>query len=127
MSIGRAPGRSVAAFLVAVAVSLLGFRLFLPGTASACASSGARCCCGPSAPDGDPAPPPQGCDCSMSPAAPIPAATLASSDALPLPALVVASPDPATVEAPARVLLSAGPSPRARSAPTQALLLTFRN
>ncbi len=127
MSIGRAPGRSVAAFLVAVAVSLLGFRLFLPGTTSACASSGARCCCGPEAPDGDPAPASKGCGCSISPAAPIPAATLASADALPSPALAAETPDFVAAEGPALRLFPAGPSPRARSAPTQALLLTFRN
>lgn len=127
MSSSRAPGRTVAALLVAVAVSLLGFRLFLPGTASACASSGARCCCDPGAPHGDPSPAPKGCGCSISPAAPIPAATLASADALPLPAVVAEALEPVPAASCFRAPALEGPAARARSAPTQALLHTFRN
>lgn len=127
MSSSRAPGRTVAALLSAVAVSLLGFRLFLPGTASACASSGARCCCDPGAPHDEPAPAPKGCGCSVSPAAPLPAATLASADALPHPALVAEAPEPVAASGASCAPLTEGPTPRARSAPTQALLRTFRN
>jgi hypothetical protein len=127
MSSLRALGRTVAALLVAVAVSLLGFRLFLPGIASACAPSGAHCCCGPEAAKDDAAPASKGCGCSISPATPIPAAAIASADALPLPALAGEAPDALPAGGSAPVLRPEGPAPRARSAPTQALLTIFRN
>lgn len=127
MSPRRAPATGFAALLVAVAVSLLGVRLFLPGSAAACAPPGPQCCCEPGAPDGAEPDAPNGCGCSISPAAPIPAAVVASAEALPLPALSGEAPDALPAVGPARAPCVEGPAPRARSAPTQALLTTFRN
>lgn len=127
MSPRRAPAIGFAALLVAVAVSLLGFRLFLPGAASACAPAGAACCCDSEAPEAGESPASGGCGCSVSPAAPVPSATLASAETLPLPAVSAEAPEVLPAVGPARAPHAGGPAPRARSAPTQALLTTFRN
>lgn len=127
MSPRRAPATGFAALLVAVAVSLLGVRLFLPGSASACAPPGPQCCCDPGVPDGAEPDPADGCGCSISPATPIPAAVVASAEALPLPALAGASPEALPAGGRVCARREEGPAPRARSAPTQALLTTFRN
>lgn len=127
MSPRRAPASGFAAILVAVAVSLLGVRLFLPGSASACAPPGPQCCCDPGAPDGAGPASPDGCGCSISPATPIPAAVVASAEALPSPAVSAEAPEVCPAGGPACARRAEGPAPRARSAPTQALLTTFRN
>jgi hypothetical protein len=126
MSLRRNPVSTVAAVLLTVAVSLLGVRLFLPGTVTACAPAGAGCCCEPGAPDSPGTPEPGGCGCSVSPATPVPAAALAVVEGVPGPVLLAVAPDAA--EAPVRVTppTGASPTPRARSAPTQALLETYR-
>lgn len=124
MSVRRTPASTVVAVLLAVAVSLLGVRLFLPGSAAACASAGEACCC---ASEGPQAPASDGCGCSVSPATPVPAAVLASVDPVAPPAIVAESADARLVEAGPSTVARTRPVPRARSAPTQALLETFRN
>ncbi len=124
MSVRRTSASTVVAVLLAVAVSLLGVRLFLPGSAAACASAGAACCC---ATEGPQAPASGGCGCSVSPATPVPAAVLASVDPVAPPALVAESADVRVVEAGPSTVARTRTVPRARSAPTQALLETFRN
>ena len=126
MSSRRNPVSAVAAVLLTVAVSLLGVRLFLPGTVTACAPAGSACCCQADSPDSPGTPEPSGCGCTLSPATPVPAAVLAAVDGVPAPLLLAVASDAA--QAPLRVASSAGahPTPRARSAPTQALLETFR-
>jgi hypothetical protein len=125
MSSRRAPASGFAALLVAVAVSLLGVRLFLPGSASACAPPGPQCCCDPGGPDGPGTA--DGCGCSISPATPIPAAVVASAEALPVPAVSGEAPGALPARGPVRAHWADGPASRARAGPTQALLTTFRN
>ena len=126
MSLRRNPVSTVAAVLLTVAVSLLGVRLFLPGTVTACAPAGSACCCESGAQDSPGAPEPGGCGCTVAPATPVPVAVLAPVEGVPAPLLLAVASDAA--QAPLRVASSAGahPTPRARSAPTQALLETFR-
>ncbi len=126
MSLRRNPVSTVAAVLLTVTVSLLGVRLFLPGTVTACAPAGTACCCESGAPDSPGTPEQGGCGCTVSPATPVPVAVLAVVESVPAPLLLAVASDAA--EAPLRVALSAGadPTPRARSAPTQALLENFR-
>lgn len=123
----RTPAARAAAVLVTVAVALLGVRLFLPGTAVACATEGRGCCCPEKAPE--PAAPVEesGCDCSISPAAPVPAAVLVPADGAPPPVVTAGEADVPAPAAPAVATTEALPVARARSAPTQALLETFRN
>lgn len=121
------PAASAVALLVMVAVSLLGVRLFLPGTASACAAETASCCCPGDAPEREAASGEGGCDCSISPATPVPAAVLAPTDGFVPPVLVAEVADAAVAAAPDVATREALPAPRARSAPTQELLETFRN
>ena len=125
MSARRVPASTVVSVFLTVAVSLLGFRLFLPGAAMACAPAEADCCCATEAPDG-PAPDSGGCDCSVSPATPVPAAVLATVDGVTPPAPVAETMDAAEGESRPETERGTFPTPRARSAPTQALLETFR-
>ena len=127
MSLRRNPVSTVAAVLLTVAVSLLGVRLFLPGTVTACAPAGSACCCESGASDSPGASEQGGCGCTVSPATPVPVAALVAVEGVPAPALLALASDAA--EAPVRVAPPTGahPAPRARSAPTQALLETFRN
>lgn len=127
MSPRRAPGSTVAALLVAVAMSLLGFRLYLPGSAVECAAAGGACCCDTGDPAGAETARPEGCGCSISPATPIPVATLAAADTIPAPALAGEASDASSAVAAATAPSGEGPAPRACSSPTQALLKTFRN
>ena len=101
-------------------MSVLGVRLFLPASAPAC---GSACCCG----TGGPEEPPPPCGCSISPAAPVPAAVLASVDPLTPPAPAVEVVGSVVAEAGEATVARTLAVPRARSAPTQALLETFRN
>ena len=116
----RAPASAFAAVLLAVAVSLLGVRLFLPGSASACAPAESACCCGTEIPSAD------GCGCSISPATPVPVAALAPVDGVAPPALAGRAVDVTEGLVPVAPPAGARTPPRARSAPTQALLETFR-
>ena len=127
MSRRRTPAATVATLLVAVAVSLLGVRLFLPGAALGCAAAETSCCCAgdpaePAAPAGD-----DGCGCSVSPATPVPSAVLALVEGVAPPALAAEAESPFEAAAPRVASREPGPAPRARAAPTQALLETFRN
>jgi hypothetical protein len=127
MSSRRNPVSAVVAVILTAAVSLLGVRLFLPGTVTACAPAGSACCCESGASDSQGTPEPGGCGCTVSPATPVPVAALVAVEGVPTPALLALASDAA--EAPVRVAPPTGahPTPRARSAPTQALLETFRN
>lgn len=127
MSLRRAPAPTVVAALLAAAVSLLGMRLFLPGVATACGTVGAACCCGTEAPAAPETPAAGGCGCSLSPAAPVPAAVLAVVDPVAPPALVAEPAGAGVFEAGPTTVARTRTVPRARSAPTQALLETFRN
>ncbi|MFN7989399.1 MAG: hypothetical protein U0529_18125 [Thermoanaerobaculia bacterium] len=120
MSASRTPAPAVVAVLLAAAVSSLGLRLFLPVSAPACRSA---CCCGADHPEAPAAP----CGCSVSPAVPVPAAVLASVDTLGSPALAAEQTGSVVVEAGVATVARTPTPPRARSAPTQALLETFRN
>ena len=127
MSARRNPVSSVVAVILTAAVSLLGVRLFIAGTVTACAPAGSACCCESGASDSQGTPGPGGCGCTVSPATPVPVAALVAVEGVPAPALLAEASDAA--EAPVRVAPSSGahPIPRARSAPIQALLETFRN
>lgn len=115
------------AVILTVAVSLLGVRLFLPGSATSCAEAGGACCCAGSSAGATDGQEGGGCGCSVSPAAPVPVAVLASADGFAPPALLAEGAETRAVDG--RGVLPAFPRavPRARSAPTQALLETFRN
>lgn len=117
----RPRAASAVAVFMAVAVSLLGVHLFLAGAAGACGSVESSCCCGPESPADD------GCGCTVSPAAPVPAAVLASVEGVPAPDLAVGEGETGAMRPVSRTRWAAWPAPRARSAPTQALLETFRN
>lgn len=127
MSLRRTPASTVVAALLTVAVSLLGVRLFLPGAAKGCGTGGSSCCCGTGAPVAPEAPAAGDCGCSVSPATPVPAAILASIDPVASPALVGGAADARVFEAGPSTVVRMRTVPRARSAPTQALLETFRN
>ncbi len=117
----RSRAASAVAVFLTVAVSLLGVRLFVGGTAGACGPVESSCCCGPESPAGD------GCGCTVSPATPVPAAVLASVDGVPAPDLVAGAATTGGSPFASRTRWASWPAPRARSAPTQALLETFRN
>lgn len=126
MSLRRNPVSTVAAVLLTVAVSLLGVRLFLPGTVTACAPAGSACCCESGAQD-SPGTPEQGsCGCTVSPATPVPVAVLAVVEGVPAPVLLTVASDAAQAPVWVAPFTRAYPTPRARSAPIQALLETFR-
>jgi len=93
----------------------------------ACAKAGAACCCCGGASDAHEGSEKGGCGCSISPATPVPVAVLASVDGVPPPVLLAVAADDRNVEARVAVCAEARTVPRARSAPTQALLETFRN
>jgi len=123
----RTPAASAAAVLVTVAVALLGVRLFLPGAAVACATEGRACCCPEQAPEPGAPADGTGCDCSISPAAPVPAAVLVPVDGAAPPVVVAGEASGPASAAPEVATPEALPVARARSAPTQSLLETFRN
>ena len=126
MSSRRNPVPAVAAVLLTVAVSLLGVRLFLPGAVTACAPAGSACCCESGVPDSQGTPEPEGCGCTVSPATPVPVAVLAPVEGVPAPLLFAVESDAAQAQVRVAPSTRAHPTPRARSAPTQALLETFR-
>jgi hypothetical protein len=68
-----------------------------------------------------------GCGCSVSPAAPVPVAVLASVDGVAPPALLAEAAVVRAVDGRGVLPAVTRAAPRARSAPTQALLETFRN
>jgi hypothetical protein len=115
----RTPAPAVVAVVLAVAVSLLGV-LLLPGPPAAC---GSACCCGS---EGAEVPASAPCPCSVSPSAPVPTAVLASVDPVAPPALAGVVAEGVVVETGAGTAARTPTVPRARSAPTQALLETFR-
>ena len=116
----RPPAASAVAVFLTVAVSLLGVQLFLAGAAGACGPVESSCCCGPESPADD------GCGCSVAPATPVPAAVLASVDEVPAPGPAAAERRVGGELPAARARWTSRPAPRARSAPIQALLETFR-
>ncbi|MCL4808902.1 MAG: hypothetical protein KJ062_14130 [Thermoanaerobaculia bacterium] len=121
MGARRPPAAYAVAVFLAVAVSLLGVQLFLAGAAAACGPTDSSCCCSPESPAGD------GCGCTVSQATPAPAAVLAAAEGVPAPALVAAGAKVGGEFPVVRARSASCPTPRARSAPTQALLETFRN
>jgi hypothetical protein len=128
LSSRRVPASSFAAVVLTVAVSLLGVGLFLAGSPAACADSGAACCCAGSSADthggqeeGG------GCGCTVSPAAPVPVAILASVGGIAPPVLLAEVAEVRAVEGQRAVPAVTRTLAAARSAPTQALLETFRN
>ncbi|MBK9087900.1 MAG: hypothetical protein IPL90_02135 [Holophagales bacterium] len=126
MSFRRVPASTLVAVILTVAVSLLGVRLFLPGSATSCAEAGAACCCNGGSPDAPEERDDAGCGCSVSPATPVPVAVLAPVDGVPPPVLLAEAADARSGEV--RVAdVEVRTVPRARSAPTLALLETFRN
>ncbi|MBK6404826.1 MAG: hypothetical protein IPF66_07215 [Holophagales bacterium] len=110
-----------------MAVSLLGVRLFLAGSPAACADSGAACCCAGSSADAREGQEESGCGCTVSPAVPVPVAVLASAGGVTPPVLLAEAAEARAVEGPRAVPAVTRTLPAARSAPTQALLETFRN
>ncbi|HYN41768.1 MAG TPA: hypothetical protein VE129_08330 [Thermoanaerobaculia bacterium] len=127
MSSRRVPASTVVAVVLTVAVSLLGVRLFLTGSVNSCAEAGAACCCKVGSPDAPEGSESGGCGCSVSPATPVPAAVLASVDGVPSPVLLAETAVARSGAVRGAVPAEARTVPRARSAPTQALLETFRN
>lgn len=127
MSLRRNPASTLASVVLTVAVSVLGFRLFLPGASASCADAGAACCCNGGASDAPEGSEAGGCGCSLSPATPVPVAVIAPIDGVPSPMLVARAAEDRTGEIRVASAAGARPVPRARSAPTQALLETFRN
>jgi len=127
LSFRRLPARSVAAVVLTVAVSLLGVGLFLPGSATSCAEADAACCCAGSPADAPEGQEEGGCGCSVSPAAPVPVAVLASVDGVAPPALLAEAAAARAIDGRGVLPAVGRTAPRARSAPTQALLETFRN
>lgn len=123
----RPPVATATAALLAIAVSLLGARLFVPGAALDCGPDGGSCCCPEEAAEPGAVGGEDGCGCSVSPATPLPAAVLAPMDGVALPALAAAAARSVDPAVPVVATREALPAPRARSAPTQALLETFRN
>ncbi len=125
---GRRPSAAAnaASLVLALAVSLLGVRLFLPVTAAACAPTGGGCCCA-EVPPPDGAPTDDGCGCSVSRAVPLPAAVLATPETVSSPGLVAVVPDAVGVSVPRLGSAARIPAPVARNGPIQALLETFRN
>ena len=125
---GRRPSfaANAASLVLALAVSLVGMRLFLPGTAATCAPPGDGCCC-TEVPPSDGAPADDGCGCSVSRAAPLPAAVLAAPETVPSPGLAAIVPDAGGAAMPHVASAARVPVPVARNGPTQALLETFRN
>lgn len=127
LSSRRVPASTLVAVVLTVAVSLLGVRLFLRGSVPSCAEAGAACCCSAGSPDAPEGSRSGGCGCSVSPATPIPVAVLASVDGVPSPVLLAGGAGVGPGTARVAVAAEAQAVPRARSAPTQALLETFRN
>ncbi len=114
------------ALLVAV-LTLLGVQLFLPGAAIACGPGMPDCCCasetsGPAVPA-----PEEGCGCSISQPTPVPAADVAPTAAFAPPVLPAEAAEEPPSAPPAVASWRSAPPSRSRSAPTQALLETFRN
>lgn len=120
----RPATRAVA--LVAAVLTLLGVQLFLPAAVAACSPAEAACCCAAVAAGPGETAPADGCDCSISQPAPAPAADVAPAAAFAAPALSVETVDERRTEGPATGCRLPAPPSRARSAPTQALLETFR-
>lgn len=127
LSSRRVPASTVVAAVLTVAVALLGIRLFLTGSVPSCAEAGAACCCDSGSPDAPEGSQSGGCGCSVSPAIPVPVAVLASVDGVPSPVLLAVGADVRSGTVRVAVAAEARAVPRARSAPTQALLETFRN
>ncbi len=120
----RRTATRVVALLVAV-LTVLGVQLFLPAAAVACGPVMPDCCCAGEA-SVDPAPA-EGCDCSISQPAPVPAAEIAPS-VVPVPPLIpTETADDLLAAKPAIAWRPAVPPSRTRAAPTLALLETFRN
>lgn len=126
LSFRRVPASTLVAVILTVAVSLLGVRLFLPGSATSCAETGASCCCNGGSPDAAEGREDAGCGCSVSPATPVPVAVLASVDGVSPPLLLAEEADARFREV-RFADVEVGTVPRARSAPTLALLETYRN
>ena len=127
LSSRRVPASTFAAIVLTVAVSLLGVRLFLAGPPAACADSGAACCCAGSSADARGDQEESGCGCTVSPVAPVPVAVLASVDGVAPPVLLAEAAEARAVDGRGVLPAVTRAAPRARSAPTQALLETFRN
>lgn len=121
----RTATRAVA-LLVAV-LTVLGVQLFLPGSAIACGPILADCCCAGAASDPAVPAPADGCGCSISQPTPVPAADVAPTAAFAPPVLPAEAGEELRSAAPAIASRLSAPPTRARSAPTQALLETFRN
>ena len=113
--------------LVAAALTLLGVQLFLPSAAFACGPVMSDCCCAGEIPDPAVPAPADGCGCSISQPTPVPAADVAPTAAFAPPVLPAEAGEELRSAAPAIASRLSAPPTRARSAPTQALLETFRN
>ncbi|MHB8798782.1 MAG: hypothetical protein ACYDBY_10005 [Thermoanaerobaculia bacterium] len=113
--------------LLVAALTLLGVQLFLPGAAVACGPVAAGCCCAGEASAPTVPAPAEGCDCSISQPAPVPAADVAPITAFAPPILPAETAGDLRAAEPATASRRSAPPSRARSAPTQALLETFRN
>lgn len=114
------------ALLVAV-LTLLGVQLFLPGAALACGPEVPACCCageasGPAVPT-----PAEGCGCSLSQPTPVPAADVAPATAFAPQVLAAEAEEGLPTAVSAVASRRTAPPSRSRSAPTLALLETFRN
>lgn len=112
--------------LVAAVLTLLGVQLYLPTAVAACGLAETDCCCAAEAAGSAETAPADGCDCSISQPAPAPAADVAPAAAFAPPALSAETVDERRTEGPATGCRLPAPPSRARSAPTQALLETFR-
>jgi hypothetical protein len=113
--------------LLAAVLTLLGVQLFLPGAAIACGPALADCCCAGEVSDPVASASADGCGCSISQPTPVPAADVAPTAAFAPTVLPAEAAEDLRSAGPAVASRNSPPPTRSRSAPTQALLETFRN